>query len=187
MAGYVNALPEPGFLLNRADIVARQGKPSEASARHELVGAKKRNTYYGYDWVSFQRFCGDWTAGGAVTLGIRDRRSLTIEQYITTQEEQSRRYNAEKIARGEAFRSVVSPTERMIREGNDWIHLHEMSPTAPGMDESDVWMLPVGDSNYYFYLSFGYISGARAANGAEYMRTRALVEQIIDSFKIEKL
>ncbi|SEL90257.1 hypothetical protein SAMN05216359_12319 [Roseateles sp. YR242] len=55
------------------------------------------------------------------------------------------------------------------------------------MDESDVWMLPVGDSNYYFYLSFGYISGARAANGAEYMRTRALVEQIIDSFKIEKL
>ncbi|KFX29342.1 hypothetical protein KR96_08210 [Ralstonia solanacearum] len=79
------------------------------------------------------------------------------------------------------------PTEQITRNGNKWFHLHEKSPTAPGMDEGETWLLPVGDSNYYFYLSFGYVSGARAANGAEYLRTRALVDQIIDSFKLEKL
>ncbi len=65
--------------------------------------------------------------------------------------------------------------------------MHEKSPTAPGMDEGEIWILPIGTSDYYIVVSFGYLAGARAANGAEYMRTRALVEQIIDTVRIEKI
>ncbi|WP_080727857.1 DUF769 domain-containing protein [Ralstonia solanacearum] len=187
MIEYLNSPPEPGFVLNRKDIVARRGRPGELSAKHQLLGSKKRNAYHGYDYMQFDKFCGDWTAGGAVTLGIRDRRSQSIQQYIEQEEAWSRRYNTDQIAKGTAFRSERMPTEQITRNGNKWFHLHEKSPTAPGMDEGETWLLPVGDSNYYFYLSFGYVSGARAANGAEYLRTRALVDQIIDSFKLEKL
>lgn len=175
---------EPAYVYyprgNRAD---RRERP----LKFMIEGTKKKNTYFGYDYMQFDKFCGDWTAGGAVTLGIRDKRSQSVQQYIEQEEAWSRRYNADKIARGEAFRSERMPTEQIVRNGNKWVHLHEKSPTAPGMDESETWLLPVGDSNYYFYLSFGYVSGARAANGVEYLKTRALVDQIIDSFKIEKL
>lgn len=187
MVEYLNSPSEPGFILNRKDIIARQGKPGQLSAKHQLLGSKRRNTYQGYDYTDFDEFCGDWTAGGAVTLGIRDKRSQSIEQYVEYKEAWSRRYNVDQDARGTQFRSVRYPTERTVRNGNQWVHLHEKSPTAPGMDESEQWLMPVGDSDYYFYLSFGYVSGARAANGAEYLKTRALVDQIIDSFKLEKL
>ncbi len=140
-----------------------------------------------YDNVNFIKLCGDWTAGGAVTFGIRDKRSETIEQNEATKAGISAQYNRFNIEMGKPYRSVRWPTEELIRGPNKWIHLHEQSPTAPGMDESEVWMLPIGDSNYYIYLTFGYVSGARAANGTEYMRTRALVEQIIDTVRIEKI
>ena len=60
-------------------------------------------------------------------------------------------------------------------------------PAVPGMDENDVWLLPVGDSNYYFYLAFGHMYGARIAQNAEYVKVQNLVDRIIDSFVVEKL
>lgn len=186
MLKYLSGETYPAYLMNRRDIVARSGDRVNRPAKHELIGQRITTTRYG-EWVDFDSFCGDRTAGGGLSLGIRDKRSWTIEQVVAYQEEWTRLYNADEIARGTKFRSVRQPTERVIRNGNEWVYLRENSATAPGMDEGEIWMLPVADSNYYIYLSYGYMAGARAANDPEYMRIRALVEQIIDSFKIEKL
>ncbi len=178
------------YVVNFKDSRNPDKKLRHASIDANLSGYTKRNADFlgwKYDNVKFDELCGDWTAGGAVTFGIRDKRSETIEQHEAKHAAISAQYNRFNIERGAPYRSVRWPTEELIRGPNKWIHLHEQSPTAPGMDESEVWMLPIGDSNYYIYLSFGYVSGARAANGTEYMRTRALVEQIIDTVRIEKI
>ncbi len=178
------------YVANLKDNGNSGKKISYPSIDPNLSGYKQRNADFlgwKYDNVSFRALCGDWTAGGAVTFGIRDKRSETIEQHEAKHAAISEQYNRFNIESGKPYRSVRWPTEELIRGPNKWIHLHEQSPTAPGMDESEVWMLPIGDSNYYIYLSFGYVSGARAAKGAEYMRTRALVEQIIDTVRIEKI
>jgi hypothetical protein len=57
----------------------------------------------------------------------------------------------------------------------------------PGADTNEVWMLPIGDSGYYFYLSFAYQSAARDANAQGYQFTRRLFDQMLDSFTVEKL
>ena len=120
-------------------------------------------------------------------LGIRDRRAESIEQLVLFKETWTRNYNERKIAEGTHFRAFLDPTEYVVRNGNRWVHLRERSPTVPGMDENDVWLLPVGDSNYYFYLAFGHMYGARIAQNAEYMKVQNLVDRIIDSFVVEKL
>ena len=177
-------LPVPGYILNRRDY---QPPHPGRSAASQLLGTKHRNAYFGYDFMTFDEFCGDWTAGGAVTLGIRDRRAESIEHLILDKETWTRDYNAEKIAEGTHFRAFLDPTEYVVRNGNRWVHLRERSPTVPGMDEHDVWLLPVGDSNYYFYLAFGHMYGARIAQNAEYVKVQNLVDRIIDSFVVEKL
>ncbi|WP_404947908.1 DUF769 domain-containing protein [Roseateles sp. YR242] len=186
MVEYKNRPAEPGYFLNRKDIVARSGEGLDFPAKHQFIGSRKTNSRYG-DWVQFDSFCGDWTAGGVVSLGIRDKRSWSIEQFIETRKIWTQRFNADEIARGTVFRAQRQPAENVVRNGNAWVYLHERSPTVPGADESETWILPIGDSNYYFCLSFGYMSGAKAANDAEYLRIRGLVEQIVDSFKVEKL
>ena len=176
--------PVPGYILNRRDY---QPPHPGVSAEFQILGTKHRNAYFGYDFMRFRKFCGDWTAGGAVTLGIRDRRAESIEHLILDKETWTRDYNAEKIAEGTHFRAFLDPTEYVVRNGNRWVHLRERSPTVPGMDEHDVWLLPVGDSNYYFYLAFGHMYGARIAQNAEYVKVQNLVDRIIDSFVVEKL
>ena len=177
------------YIANRDDLPKRKNEPKSFVIDHKLVGYKSKANYLGWDYdrVSFPTFCADWTAGGAVTFGIRDNRSQTIEQFVANAEGMSRQFNRFAASNGSTDRSEMFPTEKLIRGPNTWTHVHNKSPTAPGMDEGEDWMLPIGNSNYYLYLSFGYISGARAANGAEDMRTRALVEQIIDTVRIEKI
>lgn len=177
-------LPVPGYILNRHDY---QPPHPGRSAASQLLGTKRRNAYFGYDFMTFDEFCGDWTAGGAVTLGIRDRRAESIEQLVLFKETWTRNYNARKIAEGTHFRAFLEPTEYVVRNGNRWVHLRERSPTVPGMDENDTWLLPVGNSNYYFYLAFGHMYQARINQNAEYMKVQNLVDRIIDSFVVEKL
>lgn len=176
--------PVPGYILNRRDY--HPPHPGRTAAS-QMLGTKRRNAYFGYDFMTFQKFCGDWTAGGAVTLGIRDRRAESIEHLILDKETWTRDYNARKIAEGSHFRAFLEPTEYVVRNGNRWVRLRERSPTVPGMDENDVWLLPVGDSNYYFYLAFGHMYQARINQDAEYMKVQSLVDRIIDSFVVEKL
>jgi len=176
--------PVPGYILNRRDYPPPH---PGVTAAFQLLGTKRRNAYFGYDFMTFDEFCGDWTAGGAVTLGIRDRRAESIEQLVLFKETWTRNYNARKIAEGTHFRAFLEPTEYVVRNGNRWVHLRERSPTVPGMDENDVWLLPVGDSNYYFYLAFGHMYWARINQNAEYVKVQNLVDQIIDSFVVEKL
>ena len=176
--------PVPGYILNRRDYPPPH---PGVTAAFQLLGTKRRNAYFGYDFMTFGKFCGDWTAGGAVTLGIRDRRAESIEHLILAKETWTRDYNERKIAEGTHFRAFLEPTEYVVRNGNRWVHLRERSPTVPGMDENDVWLLPVGDSNYYFYLAFGHMYGARIAQNAEYVKVQNLVDRIIDSFVVEKL
>lgn len=177
-------LPVPGYILNRRDY---QPPHPGRSAASQLLGTKRRNAYFGYDFMTFDEFCGDWTAGGAVTLGIRDRRAESIEHLILDKETWTRDYNARKIAEGSHFRAFLEPTEYVVRNGNRWVHLRERSPTVPGMDENDTWLLPVGNSNYYFYLAFGHMYQARINQNAEYVKVQNLVDRIIDSFVVEKL
>lgn len=176
--------PVPGYILNRRDYPPPH---PGVTAAFQILGTKRRNAYFGYDFMTFDEFCGDWTAGGAVTLGIRDRRAESIEHLILDKETWTRNYNARKIAEGTHFRAFLEPTEYVVRNGNRWVHLRERSPTVPGMDENDVWLLPVGDSNYYFYLAFGHMYGARIDQNVEYMKVQSLVDRIIDSFVVEKL
>lgn len=178
------SLPVPGYILNRRDY---QPPHPGRSAAFQLLGTKHRNAYFGYDFMTFEKFCGDWTAGGAVTLGIRDRRAESIEHLILDKETWTRDYNARKIAEGTHFRAFLEPTEYVVRNGNRWVHLRERSPTVPGMDENDTWLLPVGNSNYYFYLAFGHMYQARINQNAEYVKVQNLVDRIIDSFVVEKL
>lgn len=178
--------PVPGYFLNRRDRANPPPYPG-VTAAFQILGTKHRNAYFGYDFMTFGKFCGDWTAGGAVTLGIRDRRAESIEHLILDKETWTRDYNARKIAEGTHFRAFLEPTEYVVRNGNRWVHLRERSPTVPGMDENDTWLLPVGDSNYYFYLAFGHMYGARIDQNVEYMKVQSLVDRIIDSFVVEKL
>ncbi|MHA6844523.1 DUF769 domain-containing protein [Ralstonia syzygii] len=163
---------EPAYIYyprgNRAD---RRERP----LRMMIEGVKKRNTFY--EFMEFDAFCHDRIAGGAITLGIRDARRESIGQYVASSEQTLSRYPNSKQ---DAMRSVV-------RNGNTWTELHTVVPGLPLIEESEAWMLPVGNSPYYFYLTFGYSIAARANNTPEYQQARRLFEQILDSFRIERL
>ncbi len=88
--------PVPGYILNRRDYPPPH---PGVTAAFQILGTKRRNAYSGYDFMTFQKFCGDWTAGGAVTLGIRDRRAESIEQLVLFKETWTRNYNERKIRR----------------------------------------------------------------------------------------
>jgi hypothetical protein len=144
----------------------------------QLEGTAKTNTVNGKvrHWMDFSSLCGSWTPGGATTLSIRNAARQTIDQYIASSIETVTEYKNGRF----------DTPKKVIRGKNQWMYFNSFVP-LPGADTNEVWMLPIGDSGYYFYLSFAYQSAARDANAQGYQFTRRLFDQMLDSFTVEKL
>jgi len=135
-------------------------------------------TYVTELW-SFDYLCHSRIGSSEYTIYLQKSSSLSIAQDI----EQKK-----KLLSGAwkpyAHWDLVTEVKR---GNNTWTVFKKWNRADYLSDAAEYWYLSLGDDSYYYKVVFTYKSAMRASNDEQYLRSRAMIDHILDSFEVREL
>jgi hypothetical protein len=162
--------------------IVRPNKPTiigRSYLNYVTEGFKGKVNLDGYrhiDSVKFDNLCAPILWGASFVLGIR---RFSVETPERTNE-------ILHLYKQAYFGMSWDEPKKVTRGTNVWLVYKTRIP-LPLFDTEEDWILPIGDTDFYYSFHFNYKRSEEEANTPNFRKAQAAFNRIIDSFSITPL